>query len=237
MRLAQAEQARLSLQHTLASQKEQLNQLLGRDVRTPFALVPVPDLPVADSDLDAAISRAKADRPEVREARLRVEQADLDRRIAESQKIPDISLSAVYVTLANVDFLPRNLASVGLQLSWEPFDWGRKSREAAQKGRTVQQARLALADTEDRVALDVLAATRRLEDRRSDLRVAALTQDAAAERLRERSEQAKVDAALFADLLQARSQLADASARHQQAIAAYWNARADAERALGVDRR
>src|SRR5262245_35474009 len=38
-RMAQAEVSNVSLRHTLASQKEQLNQLLGRDLRTPFDVV------------------------------------------------------------------------------------------------------------------------------------------------------------------------------------------------------
>lgn len=231
--LAQAEQARLSLAHALATRKEQLNLLLARDVRTPFALEPAREPSLAPADLDAAIAQARAARPDVRQAKLRVEQADVDRRATLATRIPDVSLALTYISLFNVDFLPRNVAGVGLQLQWEPFDWGRRNREAAQKGRTVDQAKLALREAEDRVALDLLAAARAVEEASAQLRVASLGQTAATERLRVRTEQLKLNTALAAEALQAQAQLAEATAKQQQAIAAYWTARADFERARG----
>lgn len=233
LKLAQAEQTRLSLSHSLDSQKEQLNLLIGRDVRTPFALEMVREPSLDRDDVDAAITQARAARPDVREARLRVEQADLDRRAKLAERLPDLSLVVTYVSLFNVDFLPRNLAGVGVQLQWEPWDWGRKRREATQKAKTVDEAKLAVREAEDQVALEVLAAVRRLEDAAAQLRVARLAQEVATERLRERTEQLKLNAALAAEALQAQAQLSDATARHQQAIAAYWSARAEFERARG----
>ena len=40
-------------------------------------------------------------------------------------------------------------------MKWEPFDWGRRSRELAVKTHTVQQAKLGVRDAEDRTALEI----------------------------------------------------------------------------------
>src|SRR4029450_3459353 len=142
-------------QNTVASQKEQLNQLLGRDVRSDFVVEPVSTLSISEIDLNAARARALESRPDVREARLKVEQADLDRRAKKAERIPDLSVAVSYSSYFNIDVMPTNLAAAGLQLKWEPFDWGRKGRELASKTHTVDQARLALRDAEDKAVVDV----------------------------------------------------------------------------------
>jgi outer membrane protein TolC len=60
-RLAKEELTRTTYQNTLASQKEQLNQLLGRDVRTDFIVEPVTELSIAEIDVDAARTRSRTD--------------------------------------------------------------------------------------------------------------------------------------------------------------------------------
>jgi hypothetical protein len=48
-------------------------------------------------------------------------------------------------------------------------------------------------------------------------------------------ERRKEDAILAKDLLQAQVAVADADHRHQAALLAYWEARADFEKAMAVD--
>src|SRR5688572_27453417 len=138
VQLARAELAKTTRQNGLASQKEQLNQLLGRDVRTDFDVETVSAVSLLDVDLRAAQTRALESRPGVREPQLALERADLDRRLAAADRIPEVSLAASYMSNFNVDMLPRNLASVGLTVKWEPFDWGRKGHEVASRTRAVQ---------------------------------------------------------------------------------------------------
>ena len=94
LRLAQAELVRTTRHNTLASQKEQLNRLLGRDVRAQFAVESVSALSPLEIDLQAAQAQALARRPDVREAQLAVERAELDRRLASADRMPDVSLAA-----------------------------------------------------------------------------------------------------------------------------------------------
>ena len=234
-RLARLEQQRLGLEHAMIAQKERLNQLMGRDVRTPFETIAATAADLASVDLDAAQSRAIDSRPEIREARIKLDQAKTAHRIAKADRLPDLSIALSYTSPINIDGAPRNIASVGLQFQWEPFDWGRRSRTIASRRLTVQQAENAVRDQEDGVVMDVSAQYRKLAEARLALRVAALAQEQAREVSRHRADQYRVQAVLLSDVLQAAASQADADKQWQQAIADWWLARAEFERALGEE--
>jgi outer membrane protein TolC len=235
-RLARAELTRLELTHAIASRKEQLNQLLGRDVRTTFDVTELPAAAIrSDIDLADAQARAIEVRPDVKQARLRVEQAELARRVSKADYVPDVSLAVSYITPINMNGAPQHIATAGVQLQWEPFDWGRRSRALAAKGLELRQAENAVHETEDRAALDVSSRFRAVETARARLKAARLAGDAAHETARIRLMQYGTQAALFADVLQTQSAAADADHQFQQALAAFWSAQADFERAMAED--
>src|SRR6202040_3607187 len=57
-RLAKAEYESVALQQAMATQKEQLNDLLGRDIRTEFTVGALPEISMAAPDLAQARIRA-----------------------------------------------------------------------------------------------------------------------------------------------------------------------------------
>jgi outer membrane protein len=234
-RLAQEELSLTTARNRLASQKEQLNSLLGRDVRTDFEVEGVAELTPADVDLDAARTQALEQRPDVREARLKLAQADLDRRVKKAERIPDVSLAVSYASNFNIDILPTNLATVGVKVTWEPFDWGRRKFEVAARSRTVEQARLNVRETEDRTVLEINSRFRTLSEKRALLHVARMAQATAREKLRVKTNQFQVRAALLPDVLQVRADLAEADDQYQQALLGLWTAKADYELALGQE--
>ena len=233
-RLAQEELTRIKRQNALESQKEQLNQLLGRDVRSAFHTESFGALPLVSIDIETAQARA-TDRPDVRKAKLDLEQAELDRRIKKASQIPDVSIAMSYQSYFNIDVLPRNLASVGFQVTWEPFDWGRKGREVASKERTVQQARLAVREAEDRAIVEVNARYRALAEARTLVEAVSVSQRASREKLRVRTNQFQIQAAMLSDVLQARAEMASADDQFQQALLTFLTAKADFERAAGEE--
>jgi outer membrane protein TolC len=236
-RLAQEELSRTTQQNALWSQKEQLNQLLGRDLRAEFEVEDVATISVLEIDVDAERSRALENRPDVREARLKVQQAELDRRLTKADRIPEVSLAVSYTSNFNIDVLPANLALVGIRLKWEPFDWGRRGQELAAKDRTLQQARLAVREVEDRTVLEINSRFRTLAEKRALLKVAQMAQSTAREKLRVRTNQYQLQAALLPDVLHSRSELASADDRYQQALLAFWTAKADYDLAVGEEGR
>src|SRR6266478_5920438 len=166
-RLAKAEYEALDLTNRLSTQKEQLNKLLGRDLLSDFSVGPVAEATVFEYDISSSRRRALEQRPELSEARLKIKQARLDKRLKKSEYIPDVSMGFTSLSLRNFDeVVPRNIASVGVVMSWEPFDWGRKKRQLAEKSRTVEQAQNALTESEEQIAIEVGDKFRRLQQTR-----------------------------------------------------------------------
>lgn len=234
-RLAKSELDASTLHDQLASQKEQLNQLLGRDVNTEFTVSPVQAVGRYEADLTAARAKALELRPELQEAKLKIKSAEYDRRIKKSEYIPDVSLSFNYVSATNVNFVPRQMSSLGVTLSWEPFDWGRRKREIAERNNIVEQARHAERETESAVLIEVNSKFRKLQQARQQLVISRMTEETAREQLRVVSNRYTVQAALLKDVLQAQTTLADANYQYQQAMLALWAARAEFEKAVGGD--
>lgn len=232
-RLAKAEYEAREMSDQLASQKEQLNQLLGRDVHTEFVLSAAPAFSRYEADVVAARAKALAERPEIQEAKLKIKQAEYDRRIKKSEYIPDVSLSFSYVTPQNINFVPRQIATLGVTVSWEPFDWGRKKREIAEKNRSIEQAEQAWRETESAVLIEVNSKFRKLQQTHQLLAIGRLAEETATEQVRVASNRYTARAALLKDVLNAQNSLAEANHQYQQALLAFWAARADFEKAIG----
>jgi outer membrane protein TolC len=220
----------------VASASEQLNDLMGRDIHTQFRVAAVGD---ADTDLatpEAMETHALQNRPDVKKAKLLVQQADYDARAKKAEYIPDVSLAFDYSTTANYEnILPSNLGTVGLSLRWEPWDWGRKHQEYEEKRAKEEQAKVGVGATERAVLLEVRNACRQLENTRRQLTLSDATERAARQKLEEVQEQVKREAALSRDLFQAQSDLASADSQQQQALTAFWKARADLKKAIGEE--
>lgn len=235
-RLGKAEYDLLTMQDNLASGKEQLNLLLGRDIRSDFEIMTIPTELPDDMDLAALQTRALAARPEVHQARLQLKQADLDRRIAKAERIPDVAATVRDISPLNYGKLvPSNIPTAGLSVSWEPFDWGRKRHELSEKERGVEQANLAVQEAQNQVLLDVNSRYRKLSEARQAVTVAQLAQASAGETVRIANDTYQQQATLLKTVLQAQSSLADANHRYRQAMLAAWNAKADLEKALGEE--
>lgn len=235
--LANSEQSELTLSNQIADQKEQLNQLLGRDVLTEFTVAP-PSGQIRDTELDLVVARKKAlaERPELQQARLKVLQSKQELRAKHAEYIPTISAEFNSVSLLNFNsFLPVGSYSVGVSLSWEPFDWGRKKSEILEKSHTVSQDENTEASTEQKVILDVNNKYRQLQQSWAKLRATKLSQRAALEALRVNKDQFEVQAALLKVVFQAQSTLAQANAGYQSGLAEYWSAKAEFEHAIGED--
>ena len=236
-RLAKAETEELTASNQLSTLKEQLNQLMGRDIRTQFTVNPVAETSLIDTDLAAARTRALEQRPEIREARLQVKQAELDKRVKKSEYIPDVSAAFTYASPRNFDeFVPKNFAAAGVSVSWEVFDWGRKKNQLAEKQKTIEQANNNLRDAESNVMIEVGAKMRDLQQAAQALKVAKLKQETARENMRVSMNKYKLESALFSDVLQTQATLADADYQYQQALMAFWTARAEYEKAIGADK-
>ena len=219
----------------LATQREALNQLLGRDVATLFRVEFIPEQDSSDLTLEAARQEAVANRPELRQAHLKEKQAEYDRRIAKAAYIPDLSLAVRYQGVNNVQVLPQNVTTAGFFLSWEPFDWGRRHNKVVEAAKTVEQAHNGIQETESKLAVEVGGKYRKWHEASLLLKASRTAHEAAAEQLRVTGNKYKEKAALLKDLLQAQAQNSETNFQFQQALSSYWSAFAELRKAMGAE--
>jgi outer membrane protein TolC len=234
-RLARERQRLSAAENALASQREHLNQVMGRDLGAPFRVAQPSDLVASARVLtvDAARARALANRPEVRKAALRIDQADTARRIAHSQWIPDVTLFGSYARNVNYDVIPDHVAMVGLQLSWEPWDWGRRKHEAEEQAVAKRQARDGHDEAAQQIAVEVGQRWRAVNDAAARLEAVRMSEDAAKAYLEDIRNRYREDASMLHDVLEAEARLSGARHDFTDALAGYWSATAELERTIG----
>ncbi|HEX8817949.1 MAG TPA: TolC family protein [Terriglobales bacterium] len=234
-KLAQSQYEVVQLNNNLQTQKEHLNDLMGRDIETPFRTEQVPTETVEEIDLKVAQQAALSQRPELKEAEINVQKADYDRRLAKAQYIPDVSAAFHYLTPINTSILPQNIVAAGMEFSWDPFDWGQRRDEVKQKSITVEQSQIQLKQTQSKILLDVNNHFRKLQESRQLLGVAQAARDASNEKLREVNDKFKQQTVLLRDVLQQQTSVANSEHDYEQALLSFWSAKAEFEKALGEE--
>ena len=232
-KLAQAKYQVVHLNNDLQTRKEHLNDLLARDLVSEFHTQAVPPQSFEEIDLRAAQQTALSQRPEVTEAGINVKKAMYDRKLAHAQYIPDVSASFHYFSLFTAQILPPNIVSAGVELNWEPFDWGRRRDVVKQKEISLTQSQVQLEQVRSQILQDVNNRFRSLQESRAALEVAQAARDASREKLREVNDKFSREAVLLRDVLQQSAAVANANYDYEQALLSFWTAKANFEKALG----
>ena len=232
--LVQAEYELLKMDDPIQTQKEQLNRLMGRSIDAPIDI----DVPsMVDSgvmSLRDAYAEALAARPEIRLAKIAERNSELERRLASAERIPDVSLSLIALRTVNYSStLPDTVSSIGIQGTWDVFDWGRKRREVQSKEDAVTQAALELKDTEERVRAEVAHHYRRIAEARKEIELAQALRSSQAEALRVVGNRYVQREAVLSEVLKVQSAVAEANHRYMQALMDLATAQADFEKAIG----
>jgi outer membrane protein len=234
-RLTKAQYDLSVAENGLSTQHEHLNQLLGRDLATPFRVDFMPEEDTTTLTLEEARQQATQNRPEIRQAHLKEKQAEYDRRIAKAEYIPDLGVAVSYMGIQNVQVLPTNVGVAGFALTWEPFDWGRRRNRLREKTNTLAQAQNGVQETESQVGVEVGLKYRKWKESALLLKASRTGHEAAAEEFRVTSNKYKEQAALIRDLLQAQARSSQTAFEYQQALSSYWSSLADLRHAIGEE--
>ena len=234
-RLTKAQYDLSVAENGLATQHEHLNQLLARDLETPFRVDFIPEEETMSLSLEEARQQASQNRPEIRQAHLKEKQADYDRRIAKAEYIPDVGLAVSYMGVQNVQVLPTNVGVAGFAMTWEPFDWGRRRNRVREKSNTLAQARNGAQEAESQIGVEVGLKYRKWKESSLLLKATRTGHEAAAEEFRVTSNKYKEQAALMKDLLQAQARSSETAFQYQQALSSYWSAFAELRKAMGTE--
>jgi len=235
--LIEAEYELLKMDDPIETQKEQLNRLMGRPIDAPLDIDVSSIVDGEPVSLTDAYAEALASRPEIRLAKVQQRRRQLERRLASAERIPDVSLSWIALRTANFSSVfPQSVSSVGLQATWDVFDWGRKRQEMDAKQDAEAQAALELKDMEARVMADVAHQYRRIVEARKALELAQALQAAHTETLRVTRNRYVQREAVLSDMVKLQSGLAEANHRYVQALMDLAAAQADFGKAMGRDR-
>jgi outer membrane protein TolC len=236
-KLAKAHYDQSKANNTFNVDRERFNQLLGRDLKAAVTLEAVPPPEDNELDVEQAESQALSMRPEIRQADARVRQLKLEKQIIISHYIPDVSVGLVYIALPgfNNSVLPRNILAPGFFINWNAWDWGRKAMLSTARGKEEQSSALKSDNAKEDVIIDLHTQMNKLSEARQLVAVAKLARAAAREELRVSLNRYRYTSARLADVLQAQSSLADANNSYHQALLAFWEAKAQFERAVGAD--
>jgi outer membrane protein TolC len=234
-KLAEERLQLLQAEDKLQSAKETLNNLLGRDITLDFRATEDKELAPIEQDLKAAQAMALTQNPKVKEAEIKIEQADTVRRLAKSEYLPDLGASFHYISPFGVNFLPTNVMGIGFELNWEPFDWGRRRDEVNEKTLAVEQSKLNFDDTKSNILINLNQQFRSLQEARMAVDVAGAQQEATHEKLREVTYKYEQKTALLRDVLQQQSAVEKSNADYNEAIATFWTAKANFQKALGAE--
>jgi len=233
--IAQAELQTATLEDTVATQKENLNNLMGRDLRTEFNISGIPDALPEEGDLDEARQKALVNRTEIRQAQIKIDQAVYARRLQKAQYIPEVGIQYLFFSPFTIEGLPNNVNTLGISFKWDVYDWGNKRHLMDQKQRNIDQSKLNLTETQSQVVMDLNNRYRKLREARANLKVAQLNQDAEKQKLSVVMEQYKQKATLYSNLQTEQANMSQAVSQYQQALANFWTARTEFERAMGED--
>jgi outer membrane protein TolC len=233
--LARAEQRALFERDSLASQREEMNILLGREIETRFRVSPMPDPALLEINQLGAEVEALAQRPIVKNAKLREKQAELEVKIKKAEYIPEVSVEVRYTSPFGSEFVPQNIGTVGLFASWDIWDWGKRSHEVAAKNVELRKARNEIREAQDQVRLDVNRKIRSLRQAEAGVPVALLAEEAAREKLRIVENKYRQESALVEDVLEAEADLAKARRDVEGAKLGVWTSQSDLEKAMGEE--
>lgn len=220
---------------SLATNKSQLNLLLGRDIHTDFRVTEVGESRITGMTLPDLEALAVTQRPQVHQAVLKVRQAELDRRITAAQYAPDINLSLNYVKPYNGGLLPDQIVTIGAELTWQPITWGKINNETQAKEQVVLQARNNVKQVSDQVLVEVGSQYRTVHTDQERVVAARMALDAALESLRVAKVRYGQKTVLLQDVYEAQSRVASAMRNYLEAVLALNIAQAELEQAIGED--
>jgi outer membrane protein TolC len=160
----QAKQELLSTDLQLSDLQIQFNDVIGLPLGTAVSLDPTVTIAPLDScGREECVKIALESHPEVAEARAAVEKAESAVRLARYEFVPDVEAYARYSFQNNVPFFASHFATVGIHLSYDLFDGGRKRAALGTRRAQLAQAKENLARVSDEVELRVHTAYNKVE--------------------------------------------------------------------------
>ena len=215
----------------------QLARLMGLPIGQPFTLVDeLPNVPVPEMTLDAALERAYKDRPDYQAALERVKAAELDRKSIIGEALPSVHVNADYGTLG-LGLTPsdsKGTFSVTGAVSVPIFEGGRTQGKLLQANADLRDRRAEAEDLKAGIYYDVRTAFLDLQASDEQLQVATRARELSADQLTQSRDRFAAGVASNIEIVQAQEAVAEASEQYISALYSFNVAKALLARGLGV---
>jgi outer membrane protein TolC len=223
----------LSADVQIGDLNSELNDLLGLPLDTIINPLDPPPLYTSARSRESFVHEALEKNPEIKAAREAVNKAESGVKAARIDYIPDISLSGHYAYQDGVPFLPNDTGIIGVKMTWDIFDWGKRGAVVAQRREQLTQASENLRRVENRIEVEVDKACRKLEQTKTLIGVTRESLALQKENLRLETNGRRAGTATEAQYLTAIAGVKKAEYEKAQALLGYNLAVADLERIIG----
>jgi outer membrane protein TolC len=232
--LLESKQSLLTVEVQIDDSTTQFNDLLGLPLDTKLKLDPAVKTDVLLPAKDQCLRMAWAQNPEIRSAEETVRKASAGVSAARTKFIPDVTTFARYSYQNGVPFLVHNFGTVGVNLSYDIFDFGRRRAEVRQDEVQLREAEENLERLKDEVAVQVEQTYNKLQRTKNMVKVAQQMVELRAESERLASNQFRHGVVLVSERRKAGAEAYKAQADLLQANLAYVLAHAELDRTIGV---
>lgn len=231
--LLQARQKQIAAKHQEEDLTGELKDLIGIPFEERIELSSIEVRTPVIPPLDAVLASVLRDNGDVQAAKALQEKARLGIHAAKLDYLPEVTAFVKYTKQSGVPFLKNDFTSVGIQVSWSLFDWGKRSHVISQRTAESSQAKENLRRVENRARLELSKAYRKLEDAKLLIEVADQAAKYQAENLRIAKDQREAGISSPVRLQEARAAAAKADLEALQARLGACLAGAEIERILG----
>ncbi len=170
--LLQSRQALLVVENSISDVTEELDDVLGLPRDTVLEVTEA-GLPEVTEPLKEEIhEQARGKNGELLAARETLEKLRHAVQAAKDEYIPDVTLFAKYGYQEGSAFLEHNVGIVGVELSWDIFDWGKRRGEIGQRKAQQLQAKENLERIDKRVGIEIDKVFRKLDNSKKMIGVA-----------------------------------------------------------------
>ena len=174
--------------------------------------------------------------PEIRAAIEAVDKAQQEVRIAKADYIPDVGAFAQYVFQDGVPFLVHNNAVFGFRMTWNLFDWGKRSAVVGGRESKLAQVTENVERLKRHIAVQVEKNYRDMELAKEMMETARAALDQAQETRRVGGNRYLVGISLNSEEWKTRAGEASAQANLLRADLSYILAKSELEVAIGTPR-
>jgi outer membrane protein len=238
--LANGKQTMIKAQNAVELAKSRLNTLLKRRIFEPVEIVDILNYQPMKQSLEECLSIAQQNRPELKIAELKAQQAGKLVWLARSDFLPSISLVGNYTrfgdqpSVSGSDYKDMESWYIMAVASWNFWEWGKtKFRVDASRARE-NQAINTSKELNDQITLEIKNAYLLLQEAENQITVSEKIIEQAEENFRISEERYKERVATSTEVLDAQTLLTKAKSQYANALGDYNINYARLQRAMGT---